>query len=381
MSMDEQFDQKFPIWVGDIPLTATEAEMTEFFGQFGQIQSMRLSQAKGTQNKRQYAFVNFATGEARQAAVDNNGIEFQGSQLQIVKRQCAERWHQIFVGNLCLEDEEQLKQALDAIGSWNIVGVRMNKANASKKFKYAFVFFNNAKDANDFFDDMEGKEINGVAVTVEFPRASRTSEEKNALRAGVEQSEVDKARHTVYISGLDRNITEVTVRSMCAEFGEIANIKIPQRDGQGRGMAFVHFRRINAAIGFVEACRSNPSADYKAELSKVKFTKISPAYSIFGTPQGWGGRGGYGNFNRGGYGRGRNGYGTGDANQQWMSWYSFWGQQNQRGRGGRGGRGRGNHWGTRGGFNNNSSSNSSRGGYGNTYQQSGNNFNRNFTPY
>merc|ERR1739848_284022 len=109
---------------------------------------------KGKHQGRQFAFVNFES------------VEAQGQALQISPRENLDKLNKIFLGsNKGVETQRQIEEELKKLGDWNITKVQF-KDNSN----YGFIFFETSEEANQFYDDMRGKEINDSPVNVEFPR-------------------------------------------------------------------------------------------------------------------------------------------------------------------------------------------------------------------
>jgi len=299
-------DEVFPVWVGDIPLDTTDSSIAGFFTKFGDVSSVRCTNARGKQKNRKYAFVNFSSSNAQKAACAHDGIEWRGNNLQIKFRQTAERWHQIFVGNLNLNNQVELKNELNKLGNWKIQGIRMRQGQG--KNKYAFVFFNTNREASEFYDDLSGKSIKGQNIFVEFPR---TPEERAALKAGIAQKQLDKAKKTVYISSLNVDVTEAHIEDFCKQYGEITKVKVPKDKNthESRGMAFVEFVRKTSADKFVDLMLQNEmkinESSFKVEKSKINLTRHLSRKFSNGYNHAWLGRGhmsGRGYGGRGNYG-------------------------------------------------------------------------------
>jgi RNA recognition motif-containing protein len=72
------------IYVGNIPFAASQDQVKELFAQFGQVESVRIIMDKLTGRSRVFAFVQFASREEGQQAIDNlNNKDFLGKQLRV----------------------------------------------------------------------------------------------------------------------------------------------------------------------------------------------------------------------------------------------------------------------------------------------------------
>jgi len=83
------------IFVGNLPFSATEAQLTELFGKHGEVSSAEIVKDKFTQRSRGFGFVEMTSGDAATAAIAAlNGYELDGRALTVnVARERAERQH------------------------------------------------------------------------------------------------------------------------------------------------------------------------------------------------------------------------------------------------------------------------------------------------
>ena len=69
------------LYVGNLPFSATEEQVKEFFGQFGQILSVKIIMDRATGRSRGFCFVEMENADAAMAEL--NGKEFGGRKLMI----------------------------------------------------------------------------------------------------------------------------------------------------------------------------------------------------------------------------------------------------------------------------------------------------------
>jgi RNA recognition motif-containing protein len=83
MSDDMQQNKK-KLFVGNLPWSATEAELEEIFAQYGQLVSVSLITDRMSGRSKGFAFVEYETEEAAQAAVDGaEGMEVDGRPMKV----------------------------------------------------------------------------------------------------------------------------------------------------------------------------------------------------------------------------------------------------------------------------------------------------------
>ena len=73
------------IYIGNLPYTTTEDDLRETFGQYGEIQEVKLITDRETGRSKGFAFVTFTEESAMEAAFEKNGQELGGRTLRVNK--------------------------------------------------------------------------------------------------------------------------------------------------------------------------------------------------------------------------------------------------------------------------------------------------------
>ncbi len=72
------------IYVGNLPYDATEEQLQELFGQFGEVQQTSIITDRATGRSRGFGFVEMSDDSSAQQAIDElNGKEFNGRSLTV----------------------------------------------------------------------------------------------------------------------------------------------------------------------------------------------------------------------------------------------------------------------------------------------------------
>ena len=72
------------LYVGNLSYSTDEAELQNLFSQYGEVASVNIITDKMTGRARGFGFVEMATAEGAQAAVEaTNGMELRGRQLRV----------------------------------------------------------------------------------------------------------------------------------------------------------------------------------------------------------------------------------------------------------------------------------------------------------
>ena len=72
------------LYVGNLPYSSTEEQLTDLFGRVGQVESVRVMRDMATGRARGFAFVEMATDEDAQKAIDKlHNADFGGRNLTV----------------------------------------------------------------------------------------------------------------------------------------------------------------------------------------------------------------------------------------------------------------------------------------------------------
>jgi RNA recognition motif-containing protein len=71
------------LYVGNLPFSATEAEVRELFEQHGKVESVNLINDRETGRPRGFGFVDMSADDAQKAIAGLNGFEMNGRPLRI----------------------------------------------------------------------------------------------------------------------------------------------------------------------------------------------------------------------------------------------------------------------------------------------------------
>lgn len=71
------------IYVGNLPFSATEAEVRKLFEQYGSVQSVKLVNDRETGRPRGFGFVDMPASDAQKAIEHTNGMDMGGRPLRV----------------------------------------------------------------------------------------------------------------------------------------------------------------------------------------------------------------------------------------------------------------------------------------------------------
>ncbi|KAH9320908.1 hypothetical protein KI387_015547, partial [Taxus chinensis] len=152
----------------------------------------------------------------------------------------------VYVGNLPYScDSAELAGLIQEHGSAEVVEVIYDR-NTGRSRGFAFVTMSSLEDANAVVGNLDGFELNGRALRVNFPEKPRTRE--RPLYANSVDSE-----HKVFIGNLAWSVNEEMLSEVFSEHGNVLNAKVLYDEtGRSRGFGFVSFSsqsEVEAAVG------------------------------------------------------------------------------------------------------------------------------------
>jgi RNA recognition motif-containing protein len=75
--------QQNKLYVGNLPYTVNDAQLRDLFAQYGEIQELALVMDRDTGRPKGFAFVTFATQQAAESALSQNGKDLDGRPLKV----------------------------------------------------------------------------------------------------------------------------------------------------------------------------------------------------------------------------------------------------------------------------------------------------------
>jgi RNA recognition motif-containing protein len=79
------------IYVGNLPLAATEDELNELFSEYGHVDSVKLILDRESGRSRGFGFIEMSENAARKAIAELNGTDFMGKELAVNEARPKER--------------------------------------------------------------------------------------------------------------------------------------------------------------------------------------------------------------------------------------------------------------------------------------------------
>eukprot|EP01128_Nolandella_sp_AFSM9_P009373 TRINITY_DN5984_c0_g1_i1.p1 TRINITY_DN5984_c0_g1~~TRINITY_DN5984_c0_g1_i1.p1 ORF type:complete len:515 (-),score=152.40 TRINITY_DN5984_c0_g1_i1:74-1591(-) len=292
----------FNVFLGDLHGAVTEEELQGAFGGCGQILEVRIIRDKITQQCKGYGFIHFATAAGKEASLSSAyaNVSLGG---RVVRVKASEQKVNLFVGNLPMANtaeqiERGLLYALSQIATPDnfSVDIKTSGPPDQRPRGYGFIAGSSSSISEAAKVLLAGVVLNGRPINVNW--AESTTQADAASNA---------ASTTLYVSGMNSNLTEDVLQALFSQFGDTNKcviMKQPQ-SGASRGYGFVGFEtreECDAAIAGLNDQQFQGKA-LQVSIAKAPSNKKTPrqqtqSYGSWGAPQygAWGqaGAGAYG---------------------------------------------------------------------------------------
>lgn len=241
------------VFIKNLDKSIDNRMLHDTFSAFGPILSCKVATDDNGQSKG-YGFVQFEQDDSARSAIEKlNGMLMNDKQVYVglfIRRQERDRatgtskFSNVYVKNLSeTTTDEDLERVFSSYGPVTSAVVMRDADGKSKGF--GFVNFENADDAANAVENLNGKKINDDREWY-VGRAQKKAEREAELRAKFEQER--KARMekfqgaNLYLKNLDDSVDDEKLRELFSDFGAITSCKV-MRDpqGQSRGSGFVAF--------------------------------------------------------------------------------------------------------------------------------------------
>uniref|UniRef100_A0A6N2KGD2 RRM domain-containing protein n=1 Tax=Salix viminalis TaxID=40686 RepID=A0A6N2KGD2_SALVM len=310
------------IWVGDLLHWMDETYLHNCFSHTGEVSSVKIIRNKQTGQLEGYGFVEFYSRAAAEKVLQS----YSGSMMPNTEQPFRLNWASfagerradsgsdpsIFVGDLAADVTDAMLQETFAGKYPSVKGAKVViDSNTGRSKGYGFVRFGDEIEKTRALMEMNGAycssrpmRIGAATPKKPSPYQQQFSSQALVLAGGHasngvmvhgSQSDGDSNNTTIFVGGIDSDVTDEDLRQPFSQYGEVVSVKIPV----GKGCAFVQF-----------ANRKN-AEDALQSLNGTTIGKQTVRLSWGRTPANKQWRGDHGNQWQGGYfgGQGYAGYG------------------------------------------------------------------------
>lgn len=168
----------------------------------------------------------------------------------------------IWIGNLNRKVmEKQLREHFISVGE--ISDIYIIGRDPSRP-RIAYLSFVNTKEADKAVEEMQGSEILGQNIRIDWANERRNFDGKKRKR---ELSQKEKGCITIFVGGLTDDVTDEDLIKIFKDCGEISQIRKIQKDGVFKGIAFIEFSKTEAT----DKAISMNGIEYKGKLLRIDY--------------------------------------------------------------------------------------------------------------
>ncbi|CAA6658872.1 unnamed protein product [Spirodela intermedia] len=247
-------DENRTIWVGDLQYWMDENYLQHCFGHTGEVALVKVIRNKQTGQSEGYGFVEFYTRAAAEKVLQAYGAMIMPNTDQLFrinwasfsmgdKRSDIGSDHSIFVGDLAPDVTDNLLQETFATRYPSVKGAKVViDANTGRSKGYGFVRFGDESEKSRAMTEMNGAFCSSRAMRIGAATPRKSSGFASNGSQGL-PTDGDSSNTTVFVGGLDPNVSEDDLRQSFSECGDIASVKIPV----GKQCGFVQFVQRSSA--------------------------------------------------------------------------------------------------------------------------------------
>ncbi|KAF3623661.1 polyadenylate-binding protein RBP47 [Capsicum chacoense] len=313
------------IWIGDLQPWMDENYLHSCFSHVGELVSVKIIRNKQTGQSERYGFVEFNTHTAAEKVLQS----YNGSMMPNAEQPFRLNWaafgagekraetgsdFSIFVGDLASDVTDTMLRDTFASRYPSFKGAKVVvDANTGHSKGYGFVRFGDESERSRAMTEMNGIYCSsrpmrvGVATPKKPSAQQQFSSQAVILSGGYasngtathgSQSDGDSSNTTIFVGGLDSDVTDEELKQSFSQFGEVVSVKIPV----GKGCGFVQFSERSSAQEAIQKLNGAVIGKQAVRLSWGR----SPANKQMRSDSGnqWNAGGYYGRQNYGGYGYG-----------------------------------------------------------------------------
>ncbi|KAM0051914.1 putative RNA recognition motif domain, nucleotide-binding alpha-beta plait domain superfamily [Helianthus debilis subsp. tardiflorus] len=247
-------DEIRTLWIGDLQYWMDEQYLVSCFAQSGEVISAKVIRNKQTGQSESYGFIEFVS----RAAAERHLQTYNGTLMPNVEQNFRLNWasfgvgekrgdgspdYTIFVGDLAADVtdytlQETFRAHYPSVKSAKVVTDRMTGRTKG----YGFVKFGDETEQLRAMTEMNGRLCSTRPMRI-GPAANKTTVSPQQYpKASYQntqgtQNEEDPNNTTIFVGGLDPNVTDDLLKQVFSQYGQLVHVKIPM----GKRCGFVQF--------------------------------------------------------------------------------------------------------------------------------------------
>ncbi|XP_040896385.1 nucleolin isoform X3 [Toxotes jaculatrix] len=255
----------FCLFVGNLNSNKDFEEIKSSLRKFFSKNSLEVADVRLGASKK-FGYVDFASEEDMQKALELNGKKIMGQELKLDKARSKDSSQEgkkerdartLFVKNLPFSaTADDLREVFEAA-----VDVRLPPGQNGSNRGIAYIEFQTEAEAEKMLEEAQGADVQGRSIMVDYVGEKSQKGAKVAV-AGA-------ASKTLVVNNLAFSATEEVLQST---FEKAVSIRIPQKDGRAKGFAFVEFESTDDAK---EALENLNNTDIEGRLIRLEYSQNS----------------------------------------------------------------------------------------------------------
>ncbi|XP_050210763.1 polyadenylate-binding protein RBP47-like isoform X2 [Mercurialis annua] len=273
------------VWVGDLLHWMDETYLHTCFSHTGEVSAVKVIRNKQTGQPEGYGFIEFYSHAAADKVLQN----YNGSMMPNTDQPFRLNWASfagerrsetgsdlsIFVGDLAADVTDTMLQETFSSKYPSVKGAKVvTDLNSGRSKGYGFVRFGDENERSRAMTDMNGIYCSSrpMRIGVATPKKSNPYQQQYSSQGGHalngamvqgSQSDGDSSNTTIFVGGIDSDISDEDLRQPFSQFGEVVSVKIPV----GKGCGFVQFADRKSAEDALESLNGTTIGKQTVRLS------------------------------------------------------------------------------------------------------------------
>ncbi|XP_020273173.1 polyadenylate-binding protein RBP45-like [Asparagus officinalis] len=242
-------DEVRTLWIGDLQYWIDENFLNSCFGSTGELVSAKVIRNKQTQQSEGYGFIEFATRATAEQVLQT----YNGQPMPNLDQPFRLNWasagekrrddgpdYTIFVGDLAADVTDYLLQETFKNHYPSVKGAKIVTDRSTGHSKgYGFVRFGDLNEQTRAMSEMNGMYCSSRPMRIgpATTKSQQTPTKASYQSTQGSDTENDPNNTTIFVGGLDPNVTDDLLRQVFSAYGELMHVKIPV----GKRCGFVQF--------------------------------------------------------------------------------------------------------------------------------------------
>ncbi|KAL8046385.1 hypothetical protein ABFX02_08G174400 [Erythranthe guttata] len=249
-------DEIRSLWIGDLQYWMDENYLNTCFYHTGELVSAKVIRNKQSGQSEGYGFLEFRTHAAAETILQT----YNGAMMPNAEQSFRMNWaslgagdkrtddspeHTIFVGDLAGDVTDYVLQETFKAVYQSVKGAKVVTDRTTGRSKgYGFVKFGDEREQQRAMSEMNGvlcstrpMRIGPAANKKPMTTTTQQSSYQSPQGGGGSQGESDPNNTTIFVGGLDPNVTDDHLKQVFSQYGELVHVKIPV----GKRCGFVQF--------------------------------------------------------------------------------------------------------------------------------------------